>query len=62
MSTDKLKHAAEELSGQTKETVGKLTGNENMEESGTAEKDKAKLKKVGDSAKDLVDKGKDALS
>ncbi len=61
MSTsDKIEHAGEKVAGEVKETVGKLTGNENLEARGAAEKTGADVKqageKVADAAKDVVGK------
>ena len=58
MSDDKIKHAAEEVAGQAKETAGKVTGDRNLEESGAREKDEAKMKKAGDKVSDAVDEVK----
>lgn len=61
MSTsDKVQHAGEKVAGQVKETTGKLTGNEDLEARGAAEKAKADVKqagdKVADAAKDVFGK------
>ena len=51
---DKIKHAGEEAVGKVKETTGKVTGNEDLEARGQAEKAKADVKQAGDSAKDAA--------
>jgi uncharacterized protein YjbJ (UPF0337 family) len=61
MSTsDKVQHVGEKVSGQVKETTGRVTGNEDLEARGMAEKSKADMKqageKVADAAKDVFGK------
>ena len=61
MSTsDKVEHAGEKVVGQIKETTGKVTGNEDLEARGAAEKAGADVKQAGDkvvdAAKDVFDK------
>jgi uncharacterized protein YjbJ (UPF0337 family) len=57
---DKVKHAAEEASGKVKETVGKATGNEDLEARGQGQQAAADVKqaadKVGDAVKDGLDR------
>ncbi len=49
---DKIKHAAEDLTGKAKEAAGKATGNERLEAEGQADQAKADVKKAGDNVKD----------
>ena len=49
---DKIKNAAEDVSGKVKEGVGKMTHNERLEAEGEAEQAKAKVKKAGEDVKD----------
>ncbi|MCZ2526831.1 CsbD family protein [Streptomyces sp. NPDC059506] len=53
MSTErKADSAAERLKGKAKETVGRATGNEEMEAEGRAEQAKGDIKQAGEKAKD----------
>ncbi|MET3807790.1 uncharacterized protein YjbJ (UPF0337 family) [Nakamurella sp. UYEF19] len=56
---DKIKHAAEEAVGTVKETVGKVTGNDELEARGKAEKAEADVKQAGDTVKDKAETVKD---
>jgi len=49
---DKIKNAAQDLTGKGKEAVGKATDNERLEAEGHADQAKAKLKKAGEDVKD----------
>jgi uncharacterized protein YjbJ (UPF0337 family) len=51
---DKIKHAAEELKGRTKEAAGKATDNDRLEAEGKLDQAKAGVKKAADKAKDAV--------
>ena len=53
---DKLKNKIDEAAGGTKETAGRVTGDDEMRREGAVEKDKAQLK---DKVQDAVDKAKD---
>ncbi|WP_022881178.1 CsbD family protein [Gryllotalpicola ginsengisoli] len=55
--SDKIKHAAEEAQGKGKETAGKVTDDEKLENEGRADQLKANLKQAGDSVKEAFDKG-----
>ncbi len=55
---DKIKHAAEDLKGQMKESAGKATDNDRLEAEGKLEQAEAEVKKAADKTKDAV---KDAL-
>ncbi|MBI1378519.1 MAG: CsbD family protein [Frankiales bacterium] len=55
MSTeDKLKNATEKATGATKETVGKVTGDDSMRAEGKLDQAKADLKQSGEKLKDAV--------
>ena len=49
---DKAKNTAQKLSGKAKETAGRATGNQRMEDEGRAEQSKAGMKQQGEKAKD----------
>ncbi|KAA9131737.1 CsbD family protein [Microbacterium caowuchunii] len=49
---DKIKNAAEDLSGKAKESTGKATDNERLEAEGQGEQTRASLKKAGENVKD----------
>lgn len=49
---DKIKNAAEDLTGKAKEATGKVTGNEKLEAEGQADQTKASVKKAGENVKD----------
>jgi uncharacterized protein YjbJ (UPF0337 family) len=49
---DKIKNAAEDLTGKGKEAAGKHTGNESLEAEGQADQTKANLKQAGENVKD----------
>lgn len=49
---DKIKNAAEDLTGKAKEGAGKATDNERLEAEGQADQTKANLKQAGENVKD----------
>ena len=49
---DKLRNAAEDLSGKSKETVGKTTGDERLEAEGRTDQASSDLKQAGEKVKD----------
>ena len=49
---DKMKNAAQDLTGKGKEAVGKATDNERLEAEGDMDQAEAKLKKAGENVKD----------
>jgi len=49
---DKMKNAAQDLTGKGKEAVGKATDNERLEAEGDKDQAEAKLKKAGENVKD----------
>lgn len=54
MSTeDKANNKADELKGKAKETVGRITGNEEQQAEGQADQSEANLKQVGEKVKDV---------
>ena len=53
-ATDKIKNAAEDLTGHAKEAAGNATGNEDLKAEGRADQAKADLKKAGENVKDAV--------
>ncbi len=53
---DKIKNAAEELTGKGKEATGKATGDRSLEAEGKADQSKASIKKAGENVKDAFKK------
>lgn len=54
MSTeDKANNKADELKGKAKETVGRITGNEEQQAEGQADQSEANLKQAGEKVKDV---------
>ena len=51
---DKIKHAAEDVTGKAKEAAGKVTGNESLEARGQADQASASVKQAGDKTKDAA--------
>ncbi|KAA9148696.1 MULTISPECIES: CsbD family protein [Microbacterium] len=49
---DKIKNAAEDLSGKAKEGTGKATDDEKLEAEGKGDQTRASLKKAGENVKD----------
>lgn len=49
---DKIKNAAEDLSGKAKEATGKATDNERLEAEGKVDQSSANFKKAGENVKD----------
>ncbi|GAA2067667.1 hypothetical protein GCM10009839_94230 [Catenulispora yoronensis] len=52
---DKVKHTAEDLKGKAKETVGKVTNNDDLRAEGQADQDEAQAKHAADKAKDSAE-------
>ena len=50
---DKAAHKATEVKGDVKETLGKATGNEELEAEGKGDQAKGNLKQAGDKVKDV---------
>lgn len=53
---------ANETRGKVKETVGKATGDRDLERQGNSEQAKAKVGKAADKVKDAAKKAKDAVT
>ena len=53
---DKAKNATQKVSGKAKETAGRATGNQRMEDEGKADQAKAGMKQRGEKAKDVFRK------
>ncbi len=49
---DKIKNAAEEVSGKAKEAMGKVTGDRDTEAEGKTDQSKSDLKQAGEHVKD----------
>lgn len=54
-ASDKIKNAGEDLAGKAKETVGKVTGDDQKVAEGKAQQSKASVKKAGENVKDAFD-------
>ena len=50
---DKIKNAAQDLTGKAKEAVGKATDNERLEAEGQSDQTAAEVKKTGEDVKDV---------
>ena len=59
---DKASNKLQDIKGKVKETVGKATGNEELEGKGKTDQAKASVKDVGEKVKDVGEKVKDAAS
>lgn len=53
---DKLENKTQEARGETKEHLGKATGDEQLEAEGNADKTKGNLKQAGEKVKDAFKK------
>jgi uncharacterized protein YjbJ (UPF0337 family) len=51
---DKINNKVEEMGGKAKETVGKHTGNRDVEAEGKADQTKGSLKQAGEKVKDVL--------
>jgi uncharacterized protein YjbJ (UPF0337 family) len=51
-AADKARNKADKLAGKAKEKIGRATGNQRMENEGTADRVKASLKSAGENIKD----------
>ena len=49
---DKIRNAAEDISGKAKEAAGRATNNDSLEAEGKADQASADLKKAGENVKD----------
>ena len=59
---DKASNKAQDIKGKVKETVGKTTGDEELEHKGTTDQAKAAVKDVGEKVKDAASKLKDKVT
>jgi uncharacterized protein YjbJ (UPF0337 family) len=59
---DKASNKLQDVKGKVKETVGKVTGDEDLENEGKTDQVKASVKDVGEKVKDVGEKVKDAAS
>lgn len=51
-ATDKIKNAAEDLTGKAKEAVGNITNNDELVAEGKADQTRSDVKKAGENVKD----------
>ncbi len=51
---DKTRNKVEEISGDAKERMGKVSGDKDLEREGSKEKSKANLKQAGEKVKDAL--------
>lgn len=56
---DDMKNAAEKMGGKVKEGVGKVTGNDDLENEGRLDQTKAAAKQAGQDVKDVAEKAGD---
>lgn len=59
---DKFENKSEELGGKAKETIGNVTGDDDLQAEGATDQLKAKAKDVGEKVKDLGADVKDKFS
>lgn len=59
---DKFENKTEDLGGRAKETIGDVTGDDELKAEGATDQFKAKAKDVGESVKDLGASVKDKFS
>jgi uncharacterized protein YjbJ (UPF0337 family) len=59
---DKASNKALNLKGKVKETLGKVTGNQDLEDEGRVDQAEAALRDAAEKAKDAVSKVKDAIT
>ena len=59
---DKASNKLQDVKGKVKETVGKATGDEDLEREGKADQVKASVKDVGEKVKDAASEIKDAVT
>jgi uncharacterized protein YjbJ (UPF0337 family) len=52
-AADKMKNAAQDLTGKAKEAAGKVTDNEELQAQGKGDQTKADAKKAGENLKDV---------
>jgi uncharacterized protein YjbJ (UPF0337 family) len=61
-SQDKASNKVQDLKGKAEEAVGKVVGDEDLEDRGKADQAKAAVKDVGEKVKDAASKIKDAVT
>jgi len=59
---DKASNKVQDIKGKVEETVGKVTGDDKLEDEGHADQAKAAVKDVGENVKDAASKVKDAVT
>ena len=59
---DKASNKLQDVKGKAKETVGKVTGDEDLENEGKTDQVKASVKDVGEKVKDAASEIKDAVT
>jgi uncharacterized protein YjbJ (UPF0337 family) len=59
---DKASNKLQDVKGKVKETVGKATGDEDLENEGKSDQVKASVKDVGEKVKDAASEIKDAVT
>jgi uncharacterized protein YjbJ (UPF0337 family) len=59
---DKASNKLQDVKGKVKETVGKATGDEDLENEGKTDQVKASVKDVGEKVKDAASEIKDAVT
>lgn len=59
---DKASNKVQDVKGRVEETVGKATGDEDLENEGRSDQMKASLKDVGEKVKDAASELKDAVT
>ena len=59
---DKASNKVQDLKGKAEETVGRVVGDEDLEDEGKADQAKAAVKDVGEKVKDAASKVKDAVT
>lgn len=59
---DKASNKLQDVKGKVKETVGKATGNDDLEKKGKADQVKASVKDVGEKVQDAASEIKDAVT
>ncbi len=59
---DKASNKLQDVKGKVKETVGKATGDEDLEREGKGDQVKAAVKDVGEKVKDAASEIKDAVT
>ena len=59
---DKASNKLQDVKGKVKETVGKATGNEELEGKGKTDQAKAAIKDVGEKVKDAASEVKDVVT